>query len=96
MISTFRLERFYLSSPVSLQDLDRFLLFRRQSEELDRRLRSPMELEALVMLAAEYGFSITEDDIFAAQKREQTRRSAEDLQKEQASESRRLRTFING
>ena len=64
--------------------------------ELAARLRQPLDLEAFLALAADYGCSVTEADVLEAQQREQSARSAEDLQHEQAGESRRLRSFIQG
>jgi hypothetical protein len=53
-------------------------------------------LEELITLAQSRGLTITEDDVFQAQQREQTKASAADLQQQMAPESRRLRHFIPG
>ena len=82
--------------PVSLQDLDRLMALRQQDPALAARLRQPLDLEAFLALASEFGCSVTEADVFAAQQREDSQRSAEELQRQQADESRRLRTFIQG
>lgn len=81
---------------VALKDLDQLLALRQSDAELAARLRQPLDLEAFLALAADYGCSVTEADVLEAQQREQSARSAEDLQHEQAGESRRLRSFIQG
>ena len=55
-----------------------------------------MDLEAFLTLASEFGYSVTEADVFAAQQRELSERPSADLQREQALDSRRLRSFIQG
>ena len=81
---------------MSLQDLDRLMALRHQDPALADRLRQPLDLESFVALAAEFGCSVTEADVFEAQQREASQRSAEELQRQQADESRRLRSFIQG
>ena len=55
-----------------------------------------MDLEGFLALAANYGFSLDESDVFAAQQREAQAKRALALQQQQAKESRPLRTFIHG
>ena len=81
---------------VSLQDLDRLLERRKQEPILASRLQEPLDLEAFIALAAEFGCTVTEADVFAAQQREQSCLSSGDLQQGQAAEARRLRNFIHG
>ena len=54
------------------------------------------DLDRFLGLAAEHGFVLSEADVFAAQQREHHARTAAELQKDQAVESRRLRNFIHG
>lgn len=72
------------------------MAMRTEDPALASRLKEPLDLEAFLALAAEFGCSITETDVFEAQQREESRRSAEELQRQQAGEARRLRTFIQG
>ena len=72
------------------------MALRQQDPALADRLRQPLDLESFVALAAEFGCSVTEADVFEAQQREDSQRSAEELQRQQADESRRLRSFIHG
>ena len=81
---------------MSLSELDRLLERRRHDGDLDRKLSEPMDLEAFLTLASEFGYSVTEADVFAAQQRELSERPSADLQREQALDSRRLRSFIQG
>lgn len=81
---------------MALADLDRFLLMRETEPALHERLARPMDLEGFLALAADYGFSLDESDVFAAQQREAQAKTAHALQQLQAQESRPLRTFIHG
>ena len=81
---------------MSLDDLDQFLALRDSDPGLAHALAQPMDLEQFLALAAEHGYVLTEADVFAAQQREHHVRTAAELQQDQASESRRLRNFING
>ena len=81
---------------MSLQDLDQLLDSRRQDPALAEQLAQPLPVEELISLAQSRGLTITEDDVFQAQQREQTKASAADLQQQMAPESRRLRHFIPG
>ena len=81
---------------MALADLDRFLLMRETDPGLHQRLAQPMDLAGFPALAADYGFSLDEADVFAAQQREAKAKRALALQQQQAQESRPLRTFIHG
>ena len=81
---------------VSLSELDRLLERRHHDPDLARKLSEPMDLDAFLSLAAEFGCSVTEADVFAAQQRELSERPSADLQRQQAADSRRLRSFIQG
>ena len=81
---------------MSLQDLDQLLGSRHDDPALAEQLAQPLPLEELITLAKSRGLTITEDDVFQAQHREQTNASAADLQQQMAPESRRLRHFIPG
>ncbi len=81
---------------MSLNDLDRLLESREQDPALAELLAQPLPLEELIALAQSRGLTITEEDVFHAQEREQTKASAADLQQKMAPESRRLRHFIPG
>ena len=81
---------------MSLKDLDLLLGARHDDPALAEKLTQPLPLEELITLAQLRGLTITEDDVFQAQQREQTNASAADLQQQMAPESRRLRHFIPG
>ena len=81
---------------MSLQDLDQLLDSRQQDPALAEQLAQPLPVEELISLAQSRGLTITEDDVFQAQQREQSNASAADLQQQMAPESRRLRHFIPG
>lgn len=81
---------------MALADLDQLLAMRGEDPDLAKRMAGPLELEALIALAAERGLQITEADVFAAQQREQSTTPASQLQQQAAQESRRLRHFIHG
>ena len=51
---------------MSLEDLDRFLTLRNRDPDLANALPQPMDLEQFLGLAAEYGFALSEADVFAA------------------------------
>ena len=81
---------------MSLQDLDQLLDSRHDDPALAEPLAQPLPLEELISLAQTRGLTITEDDVFQAQQREQSTASAADLQQQMAPESRKLRHFIPG
>ena len=81
---------------MALADLDRFLLMRETEPALHERLAQPIDLEGFLALAADYGFSLDESDVFAAQQREAQAKRALALLQQQAQDFRPLRTFIHG
>ena len=81
---------------MSIGELDRFLDLRKTDPVLDERLSEKMDLARFLELAREYGFTLSESDVFEAQQREVLSRSSKSLQRDQAQESRRLRNFIHG
>ena len=81
---------------MSLQDLAQLLDSRHDDPALAEQLAQPLPLEELISLAQTRGLTITEDDVFQAQQREQSTASAADLQQQMAPESRKLRHFIPG
>ena len=81
---------------MSLQQLDAFLAHARERPALAQRLREPLELPELLALALAEGFAVAEDDVIAAQVREEQRLDATELQRRAGQEARRLRTFIPG
>ena len=83
-------------SPVSLDQLDAFLLHARSQPELEQRLREPLELPELIALCASAGYAVEEADVVAAQLREEDGLSDDELQRRAGREARRLRSFIPG
>ena len=84
---------------MTLNQLDAFLAHAEGNPELARRLHDPgdpLDLEAFLALAREAGFSVVEDDIFAAQLRAEESLSDAELQRRAGEEARRLRHFIPG
>jgi len=81
---------------LSLQQLDAFLAHARERPALAERLRQPLEMPELLALAAAEGFAVLEDDVIAAQLREEQGLEAAELQRRAGQEARRLRTFIPG
>ena len=81
---------------MSLQQLDAFLAHARERPDLTARLRQPLELPELLALAVAEGFDVREDDVIAAQVREEQGLDATELQRRAGQEARRLRTFIPG
>ena len=82
--------------PLSLEQLDAFLAHARRSPSLMEQLQQPLELEALLALAATEGFAVSEADVIAAQAREEESLSGEELQRRAGQDARKLRTFIPG
>ncbi len=82
--------------PLSLDQLDAFLAHARSSSSLSEQLQQPLELEALLALAAAEGFLVSEADVIAAQAREEESLSDEELQRRAGQDARKLRTFIPG
>lgn len=81
---------------MSLEQLDAFLAHARSQAQLASRLQHPLELDELLQLAQAAGFAVTEQDVIAAQVREEEHLSDQELQRRAAEEARRLRTFIPG
>ena len=81
---------------MSLSELDRLLDRRHHDPDLAQKLSEPMDLDAFLSLAAEFGCSVTEADVYAAQQRELADQPSAELQRQQAATSRRLRSFIQG
>ncbi len=81
---------------MSLEQLDAFLAYARRQAHLLPRLQQPLDLEELLQIAQAEGFALTEQDVIAAQLREDERLSDEELQRRAGEEARRLRTFIPG
>ena len=81
---------------MSIGELDRFLDLRKTDPVLDQRLSEPMDMGRFLDLARDYGFILSESDVFEAQQREVLSRSSKSLQLDQAQDSRRLRNFIHG
>ncbi|MCP9848335.1 Nif11-like leader peptide family RiPP precursor [Cyanobium sp. Morenito 9A2] len=80
---------------MSLDTLDAFLAHARHTPELQEQLNGPLELEALLALAAASGYAISEADVLAAQEREESKLSDWELQERAGTEARKLRSFIH-
>ena len=80
---------------MSLEQLDAFLAFARNSSDLQARLQEPLDLEAFLELARGAGYGLTEDDVIAAQVRQESTLSDTELQERAGVEARKLRNFIN-
>jgi predicted ribosomally synthesized peptide with nif11-like leader len=84
---------------MSLEQLDAFLAHASGHPELAERLHDPgrpLELEEFLRLAREAGFPLGEQDVIAAQQRQEARLSDAELQQRAGEEARRLRHFIPG
>ncbi|HGY5535870.1 MAG: Nif11-like leader peptide family natural product precursor [Prochlorococcus sp.] len=81
---------------VSIEDLDRLLALRKEDPSLDKELNDVIEVDQFLKLAEDYGFDVTEADLFSAQQREEGSLPAQELQRRMAGEARRLRHFIQG
>ena len=81
---------------LSLEQLDSFLAHARSQPQLAARLQQPLALEDLLQLARSEGFAVEEQDVIAAQVREEEHLSDQELQRRAGEEARRLRTFIPG
>jgi predicted ribosomally synthesized peptide with nif11-like leader len=80
---------------MSLEQLDAFLAFARTASDLQARLQEPLDLEACLALARGAGYALTEDDVIAAQVRQEATLSDTELQERAGVEARKLRNFIN-
>ncbi|MGA0989587.1 MAG: bacteriocin [Vulcanococcus sp.] len=65
-------------------------------QQLDERLKAPMELAELLGWAAELQFQVEEADVIAAMVREDEQLSDAELQHRAGEEARKLRNFIPG
>lgn len=81
---------------MSLEQLDAFLAHARQQPQLAQRLQQPLDLEELLRIAQAEGFVLHEQDVIAAQLREEEHLSDLELQRRAGEEARRLRSFIPG
>ena len=80
---------------MSLEQLDAFLAFARNSSDLQAHLQEPLDLEAFLELARGAGYALTEDDVIAAQVRQEATLIDTELQERAGVEARKLRNFIN-
>jgi predicted ribosomally synthesized peptide with nif11-like leader len=80
---------------MSLEQLDAFLAHARTTPALQARLQEPLELETFLALARGAGYALSEDDVIAAQVRQETTLSDTELQERAGVEARKLRNFIN-
>lgn len=81
---------------MSLQHLDAFLDHCRSRPELQEQLHGGVDLEAFLALARGAGYELSENDVIAAQLREEAGLSDLELQERAGAEARRLRHFIPG
>ena len=84
---------------MSLEQLDAFLSHAASQPELNGRLHdhdNPLELQGFLALAHGAGFEVNENDVIAAQQRQEESLSDEELQHQAGEEARRLRHFILG
>ncbi len=81
---------------MSLPQLDAFLAHCRSQPELQARLHGGVDLETFLALARGAGFPLDENDVIAAQQREEATLSDAELQRRAGEEARRLRHFIPG
>ena len=82
--------------PLTLPALDAFLAFAQADAALAERLRQPLELDELLALGRSHGFALEEEDVLAAQQREEASLSASELQQRAGADARKLRSFIPG
>lgn len=80
---------------MSLANLDAFLAHARRTPALQERLKQPLELPELLDLAAGAGFVVEEADVLAAQQRQDSSLSAQELQARAGADARKLRSFIH-
>lgn len=81
---------------MSLEQLDDFLGNARKDPNLANQLANPLDLETFLDLAAKAGYGLTEQDVLAAQARQEANLSNHVLQQRAGEEARRLRSFIPG
>jgi len=83
-------------TPMALQQLDAFLAHAKGNAKLIDALQKPLALEEFLALARSAGYDLNEQDVLAAQAREDSMRSDAELQASAGQEARRLRSFIPG
>ena len=81
---------------MALHHLDQFLQQARLDPNLAEQLKQPMDLEAFLALASQAGYQLSEQDVLAAQARQEASLSNRDLHQRAGEEARRLRSFIPG
>ena len=80
---------------MSLEQLDAFVAASRRDPVLQQQLQQPLELAEFLALARGAGYALTEDDVIAAQVRQDASLSDTELQERAGVEARKLRNFIN-
>ena len=81
---------------MALHHLDQFLQQARLDPNLAEQLKQPMDVEDFLALASQAGYQLSEQDVLAAQARQEASLSNRDLQQRAGEEARRLRSFIPG
>ncbi len=81
---------------VSIEDLDLFLALRKEDPLLEKEIKEVVEVEQLLKLAEDYGFDVTEADLFAAQQRDEGSMSCQVWQRRMTGDAGRVRLFIQG
>ncbi|MDA0290402.1 MAG: Nif11-like leader peptide family RiPP precursor [Cyanobacteria bacterium] len=81
---------------MALKQLDDFLKQARLDPNLTQQLSKPLDLEEFIELAAQAGYDLSEQDVLAAQARQEASLSDQELQQRAGEEARKLRSFIPG
>ena len=81
---------------MALNQLDDFLKQARLDPNLAQQLSKPLDLEEFLKLAAQSGYRLSEQDVLAAQARQEASLSDQELQQRAGEEARKLRSFIPG
>ncbi len=81
---------------MALNQLDDFLKQARLDPNLAQQLSKPLDLEEFLELAAQAGYRLSEQDVLAAQARQEASLSNQELQQRAGEEARKLRSFIPG
>lgn len=81
---------------MALNQLDDFLKQARLDPNLAQQLSKPPDLEEFLELAAQAGYTLSEQDVLAAQARQEASLSDQELQQRAGEEARKLRSFIPG
>jgi predicted ribosomally synthesized peptide with nif11-like leader len=79
---------------MALDQLDAFMAHAHADLQLRQQLEQPLDLEAFLALARGAGFNLSEQDVLAAQAREDSLLSDSELQRRAGEDARRLRSFI--